>query len=245
MFCRFCGARLPEDSAFCHRCGKAQAETSNRSMPWWFIVLMIVIGPIGWIVLLFSGLWSVTFALSARMRYTLAGFLFPPLWAPLVWELRIPRWARAAIIAGIVVANTFWLNRLSHGWTLPLIGLIATVIFFLIWLVRSRSPAGDAEQRYLDGIRREIEEDLDMCHELIAEIEERIAVAPLSSGSAPQRRYAHALELRAEGADLLGRAESEDDLLAAERQIGRALDALEGVRDMVSTAIEAGKPTQR
>jgi len=232
-----------EDSVYCHRCGRAQlAEAQSRGFNWWWL-LLIFLGPLGWVALICILLASAVGGMKPTTRLAIGGFIFPPLWAPLIWALRMPRWAKLAVIAGLVAANTFWLHHLTGGWTAAMAALAVTVILGIIWLTRANPAPSPAEERYLAGIRREIDDDLDACHDLIAEIEEQLKLSPLATSPALQRRYTHALEVRGEAAELLRAAKTEEDLVVADRRVSRALNALDGVRDDLAGMLPG--PTQK
>jgi hypothetical protein len=238
MYCRHCGAKLLPDSAYCHRCGSTQGITRRKPVSPWLIVLLVLIGPIGWLAL--TGIAASQAASSVKLetRLLIAGFVFPPLWAPLIWTLQIGRWAKYSMMAGIIVANTFWLHQLTDGWTVPVIALVITFVLGLLWLPRVIPRVDDSERRRLDAMRRTIGIDLDNCHAMIAEIEDQLSISVAPTDSAIRRRYSHALEMRSEGTEVLRTAVTEDELVLARRLIMRAQDGLHVVHAAVTPELE-------
>ena len=83
----------------------------------------------------------------------------------------------------------------------------------------------------MEAVREAIEEKLDECHDLIAEIEADLSLDLLPVGTPLRGRYVEALELRSTGQDLLRGATTRRELTMAENRIDRALRDLRLVRD--------------
>ncbi|HLJ68371.1 MAG TPA: hypothetical protein VKX16_13525 [Chloroflexota bacterium] len=189
----------------------------------WQIILLLLLGPPGWLALFVW--WATTW--NRETALLVFGFIFPPLWVPLVWGLRLATWLKVALTAGIVAGNTVWLFNLTHTWTAPAVALVVTMILGLAWIVNGMRTVPKADP-YITALCTEIQRDLDACHDLIAQIEDDLLLTP--AGAPITRKYAHALEMRAQGADLWDRAETEPELVQARRSVGSALSELREVR---------------
>jgi hypothetical protein len=231
MYCRFCGSVVPADAAFCPRCGKAQGadvRPSSGTPDWLIITLLIFFPPAGFILMWLSG-WK------RAIKIALTGFLFPPVWLLLLWELPFSDEVKAGIITTLVAANGLWLQH-TVGPTATIAFLVVTVVLGMLWVQsirrgRARPDDGTA------ALRRVIDSKVDTCHDLIAEIEGMMAFELLPTEAAAKRQYLHGLEMRSEGMMLYERAESVPDLVAADQRLSRAMDELRAARDNASRTL--------
>jgi hypothetical protein len=172
---------------------------------------------------------------SRRTKIAITGFLFPPVWALLIWDLPIDRWVRLGLIAALLALNTVGISLLA-GPAPAFITLLVTLFLGVVWMA-SRMRGVEPDRTETSSLRRVIESKLDTCHDIIAEVEGTAVLELLPDESPSRRRYRHALEMRSEGVDLLERARSEPDLVAADSRISRALDELRDARDAIAHAL--------
>src|ERR687886_792511 len=107
MYCRNCGASVPDDSAFCPRCGAAQHPDarSGGNLPDGLIVAALVFMlPLGLILMWTSSGWK------RDTKLAISGIFFPPLWLLLIWDQPWPREAKALLVAALVAVNAFWIG---------------------------------------------------------------------------------------------------------------------------------------
>jgi hypothetical protein len=166
------------------------------------------------------------------VKVALTGFLFPPIWLLLLWELPFSDEVKAGIITALVAANSLWLGP-TAGATATIAFLIVTVVLGVLWIqsIRRSKPTVD------DGtaaLRRVIESKVDTCHDLITQIERTLAIDLLPPDAPVRRQYMHALEMRSEGMALYERAASRPDLVAADARLSRAMEELRTTRDNAS-----------
>jgi predicted nucleic acid-binding Zn ribbon protein len=224
MYCRYCGATIPADGAFCPQCGKAQdADVARKSgIPTWLIITLLIFFPPAGFILMWLSNWK------RWVKIFLTGFLFPPIWLLLLWEMPFSDEVKAGIITGLVAANSLWLAPVA-GATATIAFLIVTVVLGTLWIQsirRSKSVVDDGTA----ALRRMIDSKVDTCHDLIAEIEGTLAFDLLPSDSPLRRQYMHALEMRSEGMELYERAASRPDLVAADARLTRAVEELRTAR---------------
>jgi hypothetical protein len=217
-------------------------EPRRRDFNWW-LLLLVFLGPMGWAALLAILLVSAVGAMTAHTRPGIGGFAFTPFRASLIWALRTPRRLRLGAIATLAAANVLWLHLLIGGWTAPLVALVVSTVLGFTWLTQSDPTVDAPEDRSLAAFRRAINHNLDRCHDRIADIEETLRLSALAPGPELQRHYAHALEIRAEGADLLRAARTGEELSVANRRVSFALGALEAVRADLAALAPPEQPT--
>lgn len=219
MYCRGCGTALPEDALFCSKCGAAQNAVAIENSG---SRLRRQARPR-------SGPYSLT-ARSPRRRHVrlgLLGFVFPPLWSPIIRDQLWSRELRMKLIAAIVVLNEVWIAHLT-GHVKPVVGTLAvTVVLGMVWLssMNRAAPADDSAD-----LRPVIESKLDTCHEIIAQVEADLLPDLLSTQAPAQQRYRHALEL-------FERGQNRPDLVVADARGRHALDALRVARDDLSHSL--------
>ncbi len=225
MYCRGCGTALPEDALFCSTCGAAQNAVAIERSGRHTRRRARGRGP---------------YALAARsatrthVRLALLGFVFPPLWSPIIWDQPWSPELRMALIAAMVVLNEVWIAHLTGSVT-PVVGtLVVTVMLGMVWLssMNRAAPADDSAD-----LRRVIESKLDTCHEIIAQVEADLVPDLLPTQAPAQQRYRHALEMRAEAMELFERAQNRPDLVVADARVTHALDALRAARDDLSHSL--------
>jgi hypothetical protein len=117
--------------------------TGKAGWPDWLVMLLLVVlGPLGLIPMWIASRWK----LSTRVIWT-AGYLFPPVWALLIWELRIALWARLALIALLVAANELLVFILSGA--VPTIATLAvTAALGVVWATTAVSTKGTHPSAY-------------------------------------------------------------------------------------------------
>lgn len=234
MYCRHCGAQIPDNSAFCPRCGTAQGEHAvTRSElavqkqgidSIWVILALIFFFPVGLVLMWTSSRWS------SPTKWAISGLFFWPLWSVLIWNLPWPRPVRLALIAALIGGSEIFF-ALKGGAGAFWGTLVVTLLFLVLWVSQAARAEAPPPEETQAGLRRIIESKLDTCHDLIAQVEDSVQLRMVPTDSPAARQYQHALEMRAEGVALYERATSRQDLVAADERISRALDRLRVARD--------------
>lgn len=224
MYCHACGRRLPARSAFCPSCGAAQPVAPappprSTIHPALITLALVFFFPLGLILMWTSSDWD------DDVKWAITGFIFPPLWTRFLWKIPWLPYAFDAFIAALLLNGV-----INHGLSLVAAVLILTVI--TLWLLVTR-PSGrkSAAPDAVTALRQEVEERLDACNDLIADIEGGVALDLLPASAHARQLYARALEMRSEGARLFGRAVSMQELRRADERITTALHELRAVRD--------------
>lgn len=235
VYCRNCGSALPSNARFCSDCGAAvRGAARSGDVPEWMVAgALLVFFPLG-IPLMWAGTrWSTD------VKLAITAFFFPPLWfvvlARQIWKIAWSRQAKIALVVTIVAVLGLFMLRLGSVtaavWVAGVLAVLGT-----LWVMTS--PSGRASKDAPeDGLRRVIETNLDTCHDLIAQIEDELTRRPLDTTDPTMGRYRRALEMRTEGADLLERARTRPDLVAAEARISRSMDDLRATRDHLNYSL--------
>ena len=235
VYCRNCGSALTPDARFCSACGAAvQAAAQSGDVPEWMVAgVLLLFFPLG-IPLMWAGTrWSTD------VKLAITAFFIPPLWfvvlARQIWRIAWSRQAKIALIVTIVAVLGLVLLRMgSVTAAIWVAGVLA--VLGALWVMTA--PSGRASKAAPeDGLRRVIETNLDTCHDLIAQIEDELTRRPLDTTDPTMGRYRRALEMRTEGVDLLERARTRPDLVAAEARVSRAMDDLRATHDHLTYSL--------
>lgn len=228
MYCRACGVEMPYEASFCPACGSGQEgkEQKRGIDTTWIIAALIFLPPLGFILIWTSSRWSDS------AKYAVTGLVLPQLWAHFLWRQTWSLWTRLTSVILfflLVLAVIFGLEG-------PTVGEIATVLSvpLLAWVLSSKS----AEERKLPvaGLGEAISTKLDLCHDLIAELESDQVTHALPVRSGEWDAYMRALQLREEGARLYEVATTRRDLMAADERVTRALEGLTTLREQLGEA---------
>jgi hypothetical protein len=234
MYCRSCGVRLPEGSAFCPTCGTAQAAveragTRQPMQPVLAIVLMILFLPFLPLIVWKGTDWS------EDTKFAVAGLMAPQLWAYFVWKQSWDLWVRVAGVAALEALYLFVMAAVA-GPTGVELGALFSVPLLAVALGwrpgQGTSTATPAPQAA--GERGALEAKLALCNDLIAEIEGAQGMRALPVRSSEFDMYMHGLDLRAHGAQLLDGARSTRDFQTVDRTLTEALHELRAARDVLA-----------
>lgn len=226
-YCRECGGMIPASSAFCSQCGAAQYEELRRRShmsSFWVALALVLFPPLGFILMWTSTDWD------SDVKWAISGIFFPPLWLRFLWKIPWLPYAIGLLLAAITLQAAVF-GGFSPAATVAILGTIGVILMFTLG---TQFPRGRRQPQLSPRQTRVVEEKLNACDALIAEIESDLSLELLPVTSPQRRRYARALEMRAEGNDLFRRAEDMRELAGAEGRITGALRELRSIREGIT-----------
>jgi hypothetical protein len=233
IFCFACGRRVPADSTFCPYCGARQERavpvarpSSSTLHPVVVAAFLLFFPPVGLILMWTSTDWD------PDVKWGISGLFFPPLWLRFLWKVWWLPYAVGAFLAALILHAMIFGGFSTTG------GIVILLLIAILLVLTSPRPSKPAEAPadVATGLREAIGHKLDLCHDLIAEIEQTVALDLLPADSPVRLLYARALEQRSEALDLLNRAASQRELLAVDERVSRTLSDLRAVKDGLPAA---------
>jgi hypothetical protein len=167
---------------------------------------------------------------DSDVKWAISGIFFPPLWLRFLWKVPWLPYAIGLLLAGITLQAALFGN-FSPAATVAILG---TILVILMFTLGTQFPRKGRRPQLSPRQTRAVEEKLNACDALIAEIESDLSLELLPITSPQRRRYARALELRAEGNELFRRADDPGELAAAEGRITGALRELRSIHDGIT-----------
>jgi hypothetical protein len=238
MYCHACGGRIPAGSAYCSHCGAAQGHLprdrsgTNSAL---VILALIFFFPLGLVLMWTSTDWNTD------LKWAISALFFPPLWLRFLWKVPWLPYAVGALLAALTIQGAVF-GGISVVGAIAILTVITVILLFTLGMQRPRKRAGADmnEEQY-----RAVEEKLDACDDLIADIEADLSLELLPIGSPERQRYVRALEMRSEGRELFQRAATPRELVAAEGRVTGALRELRALRNGIAGESDAGTGGRR
>lgn len=224
MFCHSCGNRIPAGSLYCSHCGAAQTYAPGRRKglhPALVVLALVFFLPLGVILMWTSTDWN------DDLRWAISGLLFPPLWLRFLWKAPWLPYAVGALLAAITIQAALRGGISGAG----AIAILTVIIVVLLVTLAMNRPRKQASVELSPEQCRTIEQKLDSCDDLIADIEADLSLEMFPADSPERGRYMRALEMRANGRELFQRASTPRDLAMAEGRVTGALRELRAIRD--------------
>lgn len=189
-------------------------------------LLLIFFPPLGLILMWTSTDWS------SDVKWGLSGIFFPPLWLRFLWKVWWLPYAVGAILAAVTLQAAIF-GGFSAAGAVAILTIIAIVLLLTLGSQRSGKP----EVHDLGAqLRQTIDDKLDLCNNLIADIEADLSLDLLPFNNPARARYTRALEMRSQGQELFQRATTQPQLVEADSRVSRALRELRSVRDGIASS---------
>lgn len=196
----------------------ASRPLSTTALVLWLVLFF----PVGLVLMWTRSAWS------QDTRWAVSGAYCWPLWW---WFVRRTEWSRnrrglvaAALVGGYVLVFT----------PAAPVALLCIGIPGFIWAMRSRQPEAAPESESTVSASApsidEIEAKLTHCDTLVCDIERSVVIDLLPADSSGHALYHQGLQLRSQGAEILGKSASEQDLARADLLLTRASVVLEEAR---------------
>jgi hypothetical protein len=187
-------------------------------------LLLIFFPPLGLILMWTSTDWS------SDVKWGISGIFFPPLWLRFLWKVWWLPYAVGALLAAVTLQGAIF-GGLSVAGAVAILTIIAIVL--LLTLGSQRSGKQEVHD-FGSQLRQTIDDKLDLCNNLIADIEADLSLELLPANNPARARYIRALEMRSQGQELFQRAATQPQLVEADTRISRALRELRSVRDGIA-----------